>query len=339
MKVCYLIQTYKNPEQIYRLVRTIKESTPDSYILISHNFAAQDLDVRPLQDLQDVTVISAKGGRGDFALAQAYLEAIEWLLNHNIQFDWLTNLTGQDYPIQPLPQVEKFLAETKYDGFLEHFNVLANCETNLWGVRNGSDRYLYQYQRAGSSLPRWQRALVKLPRMVINNIQPWLRVDTSYGWMIGLRAKSSPFNDNFRCYAGSYFHTISRKCVEYLHYFVNQNSELVNFYKKTWLPEESFIQTVLANSGLFNLANDNKRYIDWTNTRHGHPRLLSAEDYPAIMASDSHFARKIDMAQDKQLLDLLDEKVLSGQTFHSNYVIKTVLNETVDIGKETSFSR
>ena len=53
MKVCYLIQTYKNPEQIYRLVRTIKESTPDSYILISHNFAAQDLDVRPLQDLQE----------------------------------------------------------------------------------------------------------------------------------------------------------------------------------------------------------------------------------------------------------------------------------------------
>jgi len=232
MKVLYFIQTYKNPEQIYRLVQTIKKSSPESYVLVSHNFTRSNLNVALLQNLPDVEVIRGKGGRGDFSLMQGYLDALDWLFSHQIDFDWLINITGQDYPTQPLPQIEKFLAETKYDGFLDYFELSANSNPNPWCNRECSDRYFYEYWWVSRNLSLWQRALVKLPRMIINNIQHFVRINSSYGLMVGVRPTLSPFDSNFLCYRGSYFHTLSSKCVEYLYNFSKQNHALINYYKK-----------------------------------------------------------------------------------------------------------
>ncbi len=39
------------------------------------------------------------------------------------------------------------------------------------------------------------------------------------------------------------------------------------------------------------------------------PKVLSISDYNSILQSDAHFARKFDMAQDRIILDILDEKI------------------------------
>jgi hypothetical protein len=311
MKVVYLIQTYRNPEQIYRLVRIIKQSSPNSHILISHDLGGCDLSPAPLRNLSGVELIKTKSKvrRGRFSLAQVYLDAISWLFNHNVEFDWLCYLSGQDYPTQPLLKIEKFLAETSYDGFLEYFDALSQ-QGNPWGIREGSDRYLYQYQWFTESLFPWQRFLFKVPRAVINNLQPLIRVNTSYGLSVGIRATSSPFNEHFRCYAGSEFKTLSKKCVQYLHQYLEENTDLINFYKKACIADESLVQSILVNSGKFNICNNNKRYIDWTGNRGGHPKILTIEDYPSLIEDDIHFARKFDIHLDSQILDMLDKRIL-----------------------------
>ncbi|MDM9382433.1 beta-1,6-N-acetylglucosaminyltransferase [Chlorogloeopsis sp. ULAP01] len=310
MKIVYLIQTHKNPEQIYRLVNIIKESSPKSYILISHNPYFCKLDKETFGNLTNFEIINNQGGRGDFSLIKGYLDAVHWLFSHNIKFDWLINLTGQDYPTQPLPKIEKFLAETEYDAFLFHFNALSDCEKNCWGSKEGRDRYLYQYRKLAESLPPWQEGLIKFSRRIINNIQPYIRVHTSYGITAGIRANFTPFNEYFACYGGSYFHTLSLKCIQYLYYFCNQNPELITYYQKTCLPDESFIQTILINSELFNICNDNKRYIDFTNSRQGHPRILTVNHYSHLISDEIHFARKFDMSVDSKILDMLDARIL-----------------------------
>ncbi|MBV9389676.1 MAG: core-2/I-branching enzyme [Chroococcidiopsidaceae cyanobacterium CP_BM_ER_R8_30] len=312
MKVLYLIQTYKNPEQIYRLVQIIKKSSPGSYILVSHNFAYSHLDVGPIENLPEVEVIKGKGGRGDFSLMQGYLDAVDWLLSNNIEFDWLINLTGQDYPTQPLTRLEKFLSKTNYDGFLEYFDLFSDYKYNFWDSREVRGRYLYNYWWLSGTLSVWQRALIKLPRIIINNVQPFVRINSGYGLMVGVRATSSPYNKKFLCYRGSYFHTLSKKCIQYLNNFSKQNFNLISYYKKTCLPEESLIQTVLVNSKLFNLCNDYKRYIDWNGSRHGHPRLITVEDYPVLIKDNIHFARKFDTSQDSKILDMLDARILQN---------------------------
>jgi hypothetical protein len=44
------------------------------------------------------------------------LNAVNWLFEKNSNFDWLINLTGQDYPTQTLSETEDFLAKTDCDG-------------------------------------------------------------------------------------------------------------------------------------------------------------------------------------------------------------------------------
>lgn len=310
--ICYLIQSHKNPEQIYRLVQTIKKSSLGSYILVSHDFTACNLDVTPLRNLPDVEVINGRGGRGDFSIVQGYLDAVEWLFDHHVEFDWLINITGQDYPTQPLSQIERFLAETKYDGFSEYFDVFSDSEHNPWGSRKGRDRYLYEYRQLGGYLSLWQRALVKIPRIVINSIQPFVRINSTYGLLVGVRTNSAPFNEKFLCYGGSFFHTLSKKCIKYLHDFSKHNPEIISYYKKTCISDESFIQTILINSKLFTICNNPKRYMDFIGSQHGHPRILTVEDYPSLIKDDIHFARKFDIAHDSKIIDMLYARILQG---------------------------
>ncbi len=305
MKVCYLLQTHRSPEQIYRLVHTIKKSSPDSEVLVSHDFTNCNLDDSGLQNLSGVHLIPGKGGRGDFSIVQGYLDAVDWLLSHQIEFDWLINLSGQDYPIQPLSEIEQFLAQTSYDGFLEYFEVFS--KESHWSIREGYTRYLYRYSKLGFELTEWQRQVLT-PLKILNYIQPFFRINIAYD-LIGFKT-STPFNDKFICYGGSYFCTLSRQCIQYLYEFYQSNPEIVEYYRHVCVSDESFIQTVLMNSRLFNLCNDGKRYFDFSKTKNGRPLVLTTSDYPSLVKSNAHFARKFDVTQDSKILDLLDTKIL-----------------------------
>jgi len=308
MKICYLIQTHKNSSQIYRLVSTIKRLAPSAQIIINHDFSSSHLDESLFSHLSDIEVIpsSVKRERGDFSLVQSYLDIVQQMLDEGYDFDWLINLTGQDYPVQPLNQVEQCLSETKYDGFLEYFKVFS--QESPWGIHEGGVRYLYHYKTLIKYLPTWQKRLLK-PIKIINYVQPFLRVNVSYGLTLGLRA-TEPFNKEFVCYGGSYLSTLSRKCVEYICDFVTENPDILEYYQNVSNADESFVQTILLNNRKFNLCNDCKRYFDFSQTYDGHPRILSAQDLPAIAQSHAHFARKFDEAYDSQVLDLIDRQLL-----------------------------
>lgn len=307
MKICYLIQTYKNPEQIYRLIRTIKKLSPDSQIIVSHDFSGCNLDVAALQNLPGVQVFPGKGGRGDFATVQRYFDTVEWLLNHNVDFNWLINVTGQDYPIQPLSKIESFLSETSYDGFIEYFEVFS--KQSHWSIREGYSRYFYKYNQLISKISERQKKLLN-PLKVVNYIQPFFRINFAYySLILGVKILP-PFNDKFICYGGSFFCTLSRKCINYLYNFIKDNPNIVDYYRNVCVPEESIIQSVLINSQLFNLCNDCKRYFDFSESHNGAPRILTTNDYAFLVQSEYHFARKFDPAQDSHILDLLDARIM-----------------------------
>ncbi|ARV57619.1 N-acetylglucosaminyltransferase [Nostocales cyanobacterium HT-58-2] len=308
MRVCYLIQSHKNLEQIYRLVSTIKKSSPDSLVILSHNSSGSDLDIARLNDMSGVQVFFGPGGRGDFSIVQGYFDAINYLFSQNINFDWLINLSGQDYPTQPLSQIEKFLATTHYDGFLEYFQVFS--QESHWSLREGHTRYCYKYTKNQllGKIPEWTKELLT-PIKTVNYIQPFFRINLAYG-MVGIK-NHTPFHENFICYGGSFFCTLSRKCIEYVYDFYKSNPEIIIYYRNVCVSDESFIQTILINSRLFNLCNDNKFYFDFSGSRHGRPRYLTTHDYPSLAQSHIHFARKFDINQDRKILDMLDSRILA----------------------------
>jgi hypothetical protein len=323
-KICYLIQTYKNPQQIERLIDRITIENSPAEIIINHDFSNCNLKLPREKNGSKIRIFSMKGGRANFSLIQSYLSTVDWLLSNEIEFDWLINLTGQDYPIQSISNIENFLANTNYDAFLECVEVFSDrCD---WGIRESTSRYCYKYKQLITDLGERQKDLLR-PFKIFNYIQPFFRINFAYGLTFGVKTKT-PFNDNFICYGGSYFCTLSKKCVEYLDKFTKANPEIVNYYRGVSVSSESFLQTILVNSKLFNICNDGKRYYDFSETRHGRPNILTSDSYQSIVNSDAHFARKFDMAIDSNIIDLLDEKILHSN--RTNKLQSAIVSESVN---------
>lgn len=303
MKTSYFIQTHKNPEQIYRLIRTIKKSTPDAQIIIGHDFTNTKLDITPLEKLSEIHLLPGKKKsiRGDFSLIRPYLNAINWLCNRNDDFDWLIYISGQDYLTQSPANIELLFKTTKYDGFIKYWDISERFPENNFR------RYFYQYYRLPNSLQWLFKKIIKY-RELIQKYTP-LRFYPTYGSVIGIPAKSTPFNEKFICYRGYQWQTLSRKCVLYIKKFVDENPEFVRYFEKTIAPDESFIQTILVNSGLFNLCNDHKRYFKFSGRGGGHPLIITKDEYSQITNGDFHFARKFDPDVDSEILDMLDHSI------------------------------
>lgn len=309
MRLVFLIQTHKDPDQLSRLARVLRKGCPDSFILFSHNKCATPLPPSLFAGDSNVHVIRGSGGRGDFAILAGYLAAVRWLKDNKIDYDWLTNLSGQDYPVSSLTQFSSELSQTSHDGFLHHFDVLRQdpqeMAPTVWPPRYGYEHYYFQYTKLKDDLSLAGRAALRIPRLAIERFTD-IRIKTAYGLMIGRPADRTPFTAEFRCYAGSYWHTIRRRCVDYLLEFYEAKSDVVEYFHKVLIPDESFVHTVLANHPSFRFVNDNRRYVDMRRSRLGHPKILTEIDIPQFADQRYVFARKFEWRSGPELFDKLD---------------------------------
>ncbi|HEV7826290.1 MAG TPA: hypothetical protein VGP02_15435 [Mycobacteriales bacterium] len=297
MRAGYLVQSHRDPDQVARLVRTLRHGSPDCLVHVSHDFASSPLD---LAGVPGVVVRAARGGYGDFSHVRRYLDAVEDLAPDRP--DWIVNITGQDYPIRPVAEAEAELAAGDADGYLEYFPAL-DPDRSAWPVRRARSRYLFRHRRLLALSPAAKRRL--RPLQALNYVQPVLRVHVSYGLTVGIRRRS-PFGPHFVLYGGSAYHSLSWPCVDYLREFCAARPEVLRYYEGTLSPVESLVQTILVNSGRFRLTGDCRRYFDFRGSTFNHPRFLGLEDLPRALASGADFARKI---EDPAVLDALDAQL------------------------------
>lgn len=319
-RFCYYLQTHRAPGQVTRLVELIKEGSPDSVVLISHDASAPPLDIQRLEALPGVHVLIEPGGYGDFSHLDRYFAAIDWLDANGVDYDWLENITGQDYPLRPLARIERDLASAGVDGYLLYAPVFSGDGPagedqgaapgfRLCAPGDADTRYRYRHWRFGRPTPAKQRWL--RPLMALNLVQPWIRVSLAFS-SIGVRRRKTAFGDGFTCYGGWFFCTLSAPCARYARDFARDNPDMVEFFRTLLAPEEVFLQTVLVNSGKFRFEPDAKRYIDLHDSRNNHSNTLGTADLEAMLASGANWARKFDGAHDAGVLDVLDQRVRPG---------------------------
>jgi len=317
--VVYFMETHTRPAQVERLVRTITAGNPDAVVLISHDVAGQALDVAGLQARGNVHVLLHQGNYGDFSHLERYFAAVDWLELNGIEYEWLENLSGQDYPLRPIAEIEDELGATRFDGFLQYGPVFPErvppeADQGIAGYRlapafDASMRYDYRHWHLGKATNLKHRLMY--PLMAFNLVQPWVRVSNSYA-TVGVRRRHSVFGPDFHCYGGSFFCTLRAECVRYVRRYAAANPKAVGFFRTVMAPEEIFFHSVLVNAGGFKLSTDYKRYIDWSQVKDTHPKTLGIADAPALLASDAHWARKLDLDKDAEIFDILDQRVLRG---------------------------
>jgi hypothetical protein len=245
---------------------------------------------------------------GTFSWVDVVLRGIRRSLAH-LEFDWLVLLSGQDYPIRPVPEIERFLATTDYDGFLKGFPLGSRPET----AGEDLQRYMYRYYqvpaparlraRPGKGEGRGATVARRL-----REAQPILSFKRGpSGAYIGIRRLRVPFDDRFRWHRGSTWFTLSRRSLAVLDEFARSNPRLMRYFRRMWIPEESFVPTVLMNQPDLRFCLDHLRHIRFGAGRH--PAILRTQDVEEVLSSGKHFGRKFDSIVDGQILDLIDARV------------------------------
>lgn len=304
MRVAYLVQNHRCPRQAARLVAALRRGG-DCRILFVHDEYAGHCSARSLRRALDVEVLPGRRPvrRGYLSMLDPFFDGVRHLAETSPRYDWLVYLSGQDYPIRPVAELERMLEATAFDGFLRFWPALE--AQNPWGrPKQGVRRYLFQYHDA----PRWTLPALRLLRAA-NGLQGLLHVHLVYGPRVGLRGLRPPFHDDFHCWAGLQWSVLRRAAAEAAAAGFRDDPRLAAWFDRTVAPDEAVVQTLLVNSGRFQLCDDDLRYEIFAGSRDGHPRALSRADLPALLASGKYFARKFDVDVDSVLLDEIDAAV------------------------------
>jgi core-2/I-Branching enzyme len=307
MSVCFFIQSHRDPEQVYRLVRTLRGGSDDATIVVQHNSRACALDWAPLASLSGVRQFFARRPqiRSNFSCQiEPYLDVVEWLDRDGLEYDWLVNLTAQDYPVKPVAELEVFLEAAPADGYLRFWDVLS--PQSPWSRRRARARYWHRYWLLPEGSERPLRALrfltTFLPIHFYLACGPW----------VGARRLRTPFTAGFRCYGGWAWFSLRREAARYLRESLAARPDIEAHYRRTMIPEESLVQTVLVNSGRFRLVDDDLRYIDYSRAERGSPRALTTADLPMLASGPWYLARKFDLGVDRGVLDRIDQELLAA---------------------------
>ena len=276
MRIDYLIRAHTAPEQLARLVGRLNEGDVRFYVHVNQltdeeTFAAMQAGLAGRENV--VWVPRVKCYWGGFSLLRATLVGIESILASGDLPDHAVLLSGQDYPLRPPTEIERYFAARNGRNLLNHFRLPA---PEWAGEGGGLNRLRYpHFERA-----RYKTRLLRLPapRRLPEGLEP---------------------------YGGMAFWALTGETLAWLMRFLGERPEVLRFFRRTKMPDELFFQTVLLSSLAETVDNELLHYLDWSSGS-AHPATLTVADLPKLRASGRLFARKFDASVDSEILDLLD---------------------------------
>jgi hypothetical protein len=314
--ICYVILSHRQPRQIVRLARTLGQSS-DSAVVVHHDQSVTHLGRDQFGDAAQIHLVGFQQRIrwGTWDLVEVMLHCLRWA-DDNIRFDWVVFLSGQDYPLTSLGAIEQFFAKTRVDAYSFGVPVDPRPATGWQPSPEGliSRRYFYRYQevpvlRMGTASRTAQ--MVRLGARLLTARQPLLAVEPfpDGAIRVGVRRFCTPFSEGAICFKGSQWFAASQKAVQIL----LRQTDLVRYYRRSLIPDESFVQTVLLNTPDLSVCNADLWFTRWQLDA-DHPDVLAADDVPDALASGKLFARKFDIGIDAMALDRIDNHIGSSAT-------------------------
>ncbi len=279
IKLVVLIAAHKNIGQLLRLISAIRH--PQVFIYV-HIDKKSDIDrsllpanVRLVKNSVDVTWRL-------FSQVQAIINSMNEIISNDSTFDYLTVISGQDYPIAPIETILDELSRQAGKEFIHHVPL---DQTGWNKARIRFERFYFQ------SYPNpLIRSMGSLVTYILDKLR-WKR----------------RFHKGMRPWGGSAWWTLTQPCVKYIVGFLEHDKAMINYMMKTIHPDEILFQTIVMNSPFAKQAvNENFRYIEWLKGN-PNPNILTKPDFDKIVNSKHHFARKFDPEVDEEILDMLDD--------------------------------
>ena len=296
----FVLVTYNAPEQTLFLCERLNVMFGNPPVVIHHDFSKTPLNTAVFPKNVQFIEQWVRTGWGSLAVIDAQLLALRRLYETSDP-DWFVPLSSTDYPIQTADVIMRDLYEGGFDAYmdsrrLENLGRLVRNEGlgelsfrhPIW-PQLGYNRYVaipvFTSKMAGRLHLAYETFCLPFPFLV---------------------RRFTPFKNSIEGYGGDSWFTANRRVAHLLLDETPLWRQLHEHYGKRIIPEESFYHTLLCNSPGFKISPDNKRYTDWKGC-YAHPRTLGRDDFPRLLSSTHHFARKF--AFDPETLRKLDEEV------------------------------
>jgi len=279
MRIACLIMAHKDPLQVERLLKKFDHEAFDFYIHLDRKSDISEFEF--LGDIDRVYFINnrTKVRWASFSFLNAVLTSFSEIFDTGRKYDFVSVMSGQDYPIKPVSTIYSFLEDNIGKNFIcyeedgewwDH----AVTRINKYHFTNFDFKGRYRIQ------------------FLINALLPERKFPLPYELFGGPRAMCM---------------TLGLDCAKYVVNFIANNRKLRRFAHFTWGPDEFLVPTIIMNSSYKDtVINNNFYYIDWSQGG-ANPKTLTVEDFEILTKTDKMLARKFDITEDATILDMIDE--------------------------------
>ncbi|MDE4192231.1 DUF5928 domain-containing protein [Phaeobacter gallaeciensis] len=270
-KIAYILLCHKDPEAIIQQAERL--TAVGDYMVIHFDGRASDQDYAEIRaalvDNPNVCFPRRriKCGWGEWSLVRATLAAMRTAADNFPRATHFYMLSGDCMAIKTAQYAHDYLDQNDFD-FIESFDFF---ESNWIKTGMKEDRLIYRHvfnERKNKALFDWCHNLQKklhLHRAVPSDIQVQI---------------------------GSQWWCLRRRTVEAILQFVRDRRDVVRFFRTTWIPDETFFQTLVRHL----IPGDEIQCRTLTFlmfTDYGMPVNFYNDHYDLLLSQDYLFARKI----------------------------------------------
>lgn len=240
MKIAYLILAHNTPNHLRRLISALSSDSCSFFIHVDKKSSVDDFESIKGKNIY-FTQKRVPVFWGDFSQVEAILILIQAALTHRYGFDRFVLLSGADYPLRTVSYIENFFRNNRDKEFI---NLVA-MPSEVAG-KPISRLVSYKFRPGETRISKFTRKM-----LIRAGILPVKRDYKAY-----LR--------DFAPYGGSTWWALSREACDFILIFVSNERKVVNFFKNTICPDESFFQTILGNSHFRTRIARSLTYSDWS---------------------------------------------------------------------------
>lgn len=283
--VSYLILAYREPQLLGRLTRWLSTSSSPMFVHVDSAVDAGPFiaNAHPSAEFVKRRFLCPWGTWGRVGATLEMLEAAV-----AIGSKYIALLSEDSFPIWHPREISEMLEETSAHIWME-IEIMGGQSKPLSRLSRRS------YFRGD---PRNQSLAIRL----INRLPlTYAKVD----WQKAL--------GDFTPQAGDSWWILPREAAVAVLDFVRSNPATVDFFSRTWIPDEHFFQTVISNTLPEAVFRGSPMFADWTSGRSPHPPFMldASSQRDLLVARKSHFfARKLEKFEPQ--MGSIIEKIWEG---------------------------
>jgi len=280
MRIACIIMAHKDPQQIERLIKKFSSFPFDFFIHLDKKINKKPFDYLTAIPNVHFTNTRIRVRWASYSFLHAVINSLKEVLANSTKYDFISIMSGQDYPIKPVTAIYDLLETNRGKNFISYE------ENNEW----------------------WSHAITRINKYHFTNFG--FRGRYRIQFFLNALLPNRKFPLPYMLYGGprAMCMTIGTDCAKYIVDFIENDQKLRRFIRFTWGPDEFVIPTLIMNSKFSpSVVNNNFYYIDWSKGG-PNPKTLTVDDYEILLKSDKMLARKFDMEQDKVILDMLDSE-------------------------------